>query len=79
MASMLSPGIDDDGLLRLLVAKNRAVALQQAHRKNLVNHNRFYTRGMSLACSIPVRRTQFLAPSLLTSEIKAQSFNVSRT
>ena len=30
--------IDNDGLAGLLVSKNRAVALQHAHRKNLVNH-----------------------------------------
>jgi hypothetical protein len=30
--------IDDDGFTGLLIAKNRAVALQHAHAKGLVNH-----------------------------------------
>ncbi len=30
--------IDDDGLAGLLVAENRAVALQHPNRQNLVNH-----------------------------------------
>jgi len=30
--------IDYDGFSRLLVSENRAVALQQTHRKNFVNH-----------------------------------------
>ena len=37
--------IDDDGLAGLLVAENRAVALQHADRKNLVNHTTIVYSG----------------------------------
>ena len=40
-------GIDHDGLARLLVAEDRAVALQHANRQNLVNHQaELYTQSI---------------------------------
>jgi hypothetical protein len=32
-------GVDDDGLARLLVAEDGAIALQHSHRKHFVDHH----------------------------------------
>ena len=40
--------IDDNSLAGLLVAENRAVALQHADRKNLVNHNHDCILGVGM-------------------------------
>jgi hypothetical protein len=57
-AAHIITGIDHDGLAGLLIAKNRAVALQRTDRKSLENHMQGYCRGEILDATSPTNMNQ---------------------